>query len=279
MDFSIGLWCPSVAAQFHRMNFRFHILGSSSSGNCALLITPRSRVLIDAGLSARRIKQSLNSLGEDIANIDAVFITHEHSDHIEGVPGLARGERTVFFANSETARAVRATCPAARPQWRIFETGSSFFFQDLAVNAFSIPHDAADPVGYTFTVEGDATGGTLAWVTDLGYVPQLVREKIRNADYLVLESNYDPGLLEKSPRPPSLKQRIRGRHGHLSNALAQELLMTLDNERLRHVFLAHLSRECNTPALVEEALVTVRALRANCRFTVVPPDATAPLSL
>ncbi|MDR2429411.1 MAG: MBL fold metallo-hydrolase [Puniceicoccales bacterium] len=261
------------------MNFRFHILGSSSSGNCALLVTPRSRVLIDAGFSARRIKQALNKLGEDVANIDAVFITHEHCDHIEGIPGLARGERIVFFANSETARAVLATCAGARPRWRIFETGSSFVFQDIAVSAFSIPHDAADPVGYTFTVEDNATVRTLAWVTDLGHVPQLVREKIRSADCLVLESNYDAGLLEKSPRPPSLKQRIRGRHGHLSNELAQELLMTLDSARLRHVFLAHLSRECNSPALVEAALAPVRALRADCRFTVVPPDAAAPLSL
>ncbi|MDR2863384.1 MAG: MBL fold metallo-hydrolase [Puniceicoccales bacterium] len=265
-----------------RSPFRFHILGSSSSGNCALLVTPGARILIDAGFSARRIKQALLHVGENIEDIDAVFITHEHSDHISGVPGLARLKRPVFFANQETARAVDDTCEAARPRWKIFETGTTFHFQGVTISAFSIPHDAADPVGYTFTFGGGDSSSpqeTLAWVTDLGYVPQLVREKLKPVDYLVLESNYDPTMLANSPRPPSLKQRIKGRHGHLSNDLALELLMTLENDRLRRVFLAHLSRECNTPELVDDALMAAKALRRQCVFTVIHPAASVPVTL
>lgn len=258
------------------MPFRLHILGSSSSGNCGLLVTPNARILIDAGFSARRIKQSLAAVGERVEDLDAVFITHEHGDHCEGVAGLSRLERPVFFANRDTADAVQQSSKGrGKPRWRIFETGTIFEFLGVSVHSFSIPHDAADPVGFTFTTGGE----TLAWVTDLGYAPQLVRESIKHADCLVLEANYDPGMLERSPRPPSLKQRIKGRHGHLSNDLAQDVLMTTAAGRLRHVFLAHLSSECNTPALVDEALAPVRPLHPGCVFTVVPPDATEPLSL
>jgi phosphoribosyl 1,2-cyclic phosphodiesterase len=264
------------------VNFRLHILGSSSSGNSGLLVTPTARILIDAGFSARRIKKALAAVGENIEDLDAVFITHEHSDHCEGIAGLARLKRPVFFANQDTARAVQAGCEKAEPRWKIFETGSSFEFLGVKISAFSIPHDAADPVGYTFTVDGptpEAPSQILAWVTDLGYAPQLVREKIKYADCLVLESNYDAAMLERSTRPPSLKQRIKGRHGHLSNDLAQEVLMTLGCERLRHVFLAHLSRECNHPDLVDAALAPVRLLHPQCVFSVISPEAMEPLSL
>ena len=169
------------------MDFRFHILGSSSAGNSALLVTPHSRVLIDAGFSARRIKQSLAAIGERIEDLDAVFITHEHSDHITGLAGLARLDKPCFFANEETARAAQ-TCAKTALRWKIFDTGSTFQFQDLTVSNFSIPHDAADPVGYTFSFGEDdllSPRRKLAWVTDLGYVPQLIREKIRDRKSVV----------------------------------------------------------------------------------------------
>lgn len=264
------------------MNFRLHILGSSSAGNSGLLVTPKARILIDAGFSSSQIKRRLAAVGENIEDLDAVFITHEHSDHCKGVPVLAKLERPVFFANQSTARAVESGCEKVTPRWKIFETGSTFEFLGITICAFSIPHDAADPVGYTFTVPSpapDAPAHTLAWVTDLGYAPQLVREKIKHADCLVLESNYDAGMLDRSTRPPSLKQRIKGRHGHLSNDLAQEVLMTLGCERLRHVFLAHLSQECNHPDRVQDILTSVRLLHPQCVFSVIPPDCEVPLSL
>jgi phosphoribosyl 1,2-cyclic phosphodiesterase len=246
------------------------MLGSSSSGNCGLLLTPQARILIDAGFSCKRIRQGLARHGVAIEDIDAVFITHEHSDHCAGVAGLAKLGKPVFFANEGTARAVNGILArtSAPPPWRVFETGTVFKFADVDVSAFSIPHDAADPVGYTFSVGGE----TLVWATDLGHAPRLVREKINQADFLVLEANYDEQMLMDSQRPPSLKQRIRGRHGHLSNESAQEILMTTPCGRLRRVCLAHLSRECNSPERVNEALALVRPLHPECVFEIVAPD-------
>ena len=134
-------------------------------------------------------------------------------------------------------------------------------------------------MGYTFSFGAGEQAWKLAWVTDLGYVPKVVREKLRHATHLVLEANYDAGMLNDSGRPPSLKQRIRGRHGHLSNDLALELLMTLENDCLRHVFLGHLSRECNSRDLVSDAMMAARSLHPRCTFTVLDPLAECPVSL
>ncbi len=263
------------------MSFRLHILGSSSAGNCSLLVTPTARILVDAGFSARRIRQGLEAVGEAVEDLDAVFVTHEHIDHCAGIRMLSKQlPRTQFFANEATAREV-CDCAGAHVNWKLFETGSTFHFRDIAVSAFSIPHDAADPVAYKFCFGLDTAESprrSLAWVTDLGYVPSLVREKIRDVEILVLEANYDAAMLENSGRPLSLKQRIRGRHGHLSNDDALELLLTLENERLRQVFLAHLSRECNTPGSVSAALASAQTVRAGCRFTVIDPAMASPLS-
>lgn len=259
------------------MDFRFHILGSSSSGNSALLVTPHARVLIDAGFSGRRLDAALRAVGESLDRIDAVFFTHEHGDHAAGLAALARKPSIRLYANRATARDLKSalSCDA---NWHIFENGEDFAFRDLRVHPFCVPHDAADPVAFRFTLHENTLFETrLAWVTDLGHAPELVRRHIAEVDLLVLESNYDPDLLERSDRPASLKQRIRGRHGHLSNPDAAALLASLDNPRLRHVFLGHLSKECNRVDLVREAFAAVAAARPLCRFTVVDPAGTAPV--
>ncbi|MGB0184801.1 MAG: MBL fold metallo-hydrolase, partial [Opitutales bacterium] len=150
----------------------FQILGSSSLGNCALLRTPESKILIDAGFSGKRIEAKLESLGESIDQIQAVFLTHEHSDHALGIRGLSRRPDLPIFANRDTADAVQAKL-SKRPNWQVFETGTTFHFRDLEVRSFALPHDAYDPVGYVFRWDGGASTPTqsLAWITDLGYVP------------------------------------------------------------------------------------------------------------
>lgn len=244
------------------MAVRFKILGSSSSGNCALLITESCRVLIDAGFSAKRIGEMLEDSGESIDEIDAVFLTHEHSDHIAGMRGLSRRPDLKVFANHATAQAVQRGLER-QMDWGIFETGAVIRFRDLDIETFSIPHDAYDPVGFVFHNGGNgdlfSPRRRVAWVTDLGYAPQLIREKIRGADILVVESNHCARLLQESDRPWSLKQRIAGRHGHLSNDAARELLASIDRPAWKHVLLAHLSRECNSLDAVRRAFAPIRA--------------------
>lgn len=233
------------------MQVDFHILSSSSVGNSALLRTGQSKILIDAGLSGRRIEGLLQQIGESIDTIDAVFLTHEHNDHAQGIRGLARRADLPIHANRDTAAAVQKKI-SKRPNWQIFETGSEFRFRDLTVRSFAVPHDAYDPVGFSFHwgEEDDLFDqpGSLAWVTDLGYVPEHIKQHLREVQTLVIESNYDDELLEKDTRRPwSTKQRIRGRHGHLSNDATYDLLEDLSGTGiLQSVFLAHLSKDCNS---------------------------------
>lgn len=260
------------------MPVRFRILGSGSAGNAALLQTDRTRVLVDAGFSARKLNELLAAAGETLERIDAIFLTHEHGDHAAALSGLARHPHLRVYANRATAQAVQRTLKH-RIAWQLFETGATFTFRDLEVSSFSVPHDAQDPVGFFIAHGSDdlfSQRRTLAWLTDLGHAPQHVRERVRDADVLVVEANYCPRLLEADARRPwSVKQRINGRHGHLSNDAASELLRSIASPRWRHVFFAHLSRDCNSPAAVEAACApALAALR--CGFSVVAPGAGTP---
>lgn len=260
------------------MAMRFSILGSGSAGNSALLRTDNTRVLLDAGFSARRLAGLLAEAGEKLENLDAIFLTHEHSDHAAGLTGLARFPLLKVFANRATADKVQAGL-RHRVAWHHFETGATFRFRDLEVSSFAVPHDAQDPVGFLIAHGEDdllSPRRRLAWLTDLGHAPAHVRERIREADVLVVEANHCPQMLEADTRRPwSTKQRISGRHGHLSNTAARELLESAASPRWRHVFLTHLSRDCNSPAAVEAACGAVLTARA-CGFSVVAPGGGTP---
>lgn len=262
-----------------QMSFNFRILGSSSSGNCALLQTAHTKVLVDAGFSAKRIGQMLENVGESIDSIDAIFLTHEHSDHAQGLRGLAKRADLPVFANRDTADAVQEKYCRKRVNWQHFQTGTTFSFRDLKVRSYRLPHDAYDPVGFTFTwgEDGDlfSPPGSLAWITDLGYIPAHVLEHIREVQTLVIEANYDEELLDRDERRPwSIKQRIRGRHGHLSNAATFEALAEiLPRSQLQKVYLAHLSKDCNNVALVREKFAP---LGDNLCVEVVDPEIGTP---
>lgn len=260
---------------------RFCILGSGSSGNAALLMTENVRVLVDAGFSTRKLGTLLAAVGESLERIDAVFLTHEHGDHCGGIEGLKKYPHLQFFANAPTARAVQSSL-GHRPAWQIFQTGARFRFRDLEIESFAVPHDAQEPVGFRFTTgsEGDlfSPRRSVVVLTDLGYAPQNVIECIRECDVVVVEANHCPELLKADTRRPwSTKQRISGRHGHLSNAAARELLATVASPRWRRVFLTHLSRECNSRAAVELALADVRVVLRSCEFSIVEPGQSTPL--
>jgi len=230
------------------MPVQFTILASGSSGNCAYLETDEVRVLIDAGVSGRQIRQRLLSIGRTPENLDGILITHEHSDHIQGLTGLARLNIPIY-CNRLTKEAIELQCRKATFDFRVFATGSSFEVGHLGVDTFSIPHDAYDPVGFLLHTPRARIG----FLTDLGHTTKLVLERVRQANILLLEANYDLKLLQEDTRRPwATKQRIMSRHGHLSNDAAAQAAQDLVTADLRHMFLAHLSADCNRPDLAEQ---------------------------
>jgi phosphoribosyl 1,2-cyclic phosphodiesterase len=224
---------------------RLTILGSGSAGNCAYVETEESRILIDAGLSLRQIRKRLASIGRAPESLTGILITHEHSDHIQGLAALGEKMRIPVYCNRPTQEAAEYQL-GQKLECRLFSTGATFELGDLEVETFSIPHDAQDPVGYLVKT----AAGNVGFLTDLGHATRLVLERVRRAHVLVLESNHDVKMLQDCPhRPWSLKQRILGRHGHLSNEAAAEAAEQIMTADLRHLYLAHLSRECNHPEI------------------------------
>jgi phosphoribosyl 1,2-cyclic phosphodiesterase len=224
---------------------KFTILGSGSGGNCAYLETAEARILVDAGFSPRQIRKRLESIGRVPENLTAILVTHEHSDHVQGLGGIAAKLKIPIYCNRATQEAFEFQL-SARFECQRFETGASFEIGDLLVDTFAIPHDAQDPVGYLI----HTPAGKIGFVTDLGHTTKLVLERVRPANVLVLESNHDVKMLQECPRRSwSLKQRILGRHGHLSNDAAAEAAAQIMSDGLKHMYLAHLSRECNKPEL------------------------------
>jgi phosphoribosyl 1,2-cyclic phosphodiesterase len=228
------------------------ILGSGSAGNCALLETPRCRLLVDGGLSTRQITLRLQQCGVNPLQIDGILLTHEHQDHAGCLEVWSKEYATPIYCNSLTAEALGRGRGESKRDWRIFSTGAEFSIHDITVQSFSVPHDAVEPVGFVFHHEEESLG----FLTDLGVATKLACERIRNVTTMVIETNHDEKLLQNDLRRPwSIKQRIMSRHGHLSNTAAAEVLAGLLGGRLRRAVLGHLSRDCNTPEL---AVSTVR---------------------
>jgi phosphoribosyl 1,2-cyclic phosphodiesterase len=232
--------------------YGFCPLASGSKGNCIYLGTKKTKLLIDAGISTKAIKERLAEINVDISEIDAIIVSHEHTDHILGLKVLALKHNIPIIANSLTAKAILDHLHEC-PKFKIFITGESFEFQDLEIHPFSIQHDAVDPVAFTFRFDGLKLGVC----TDLGFVTSLVRNHLLECNVLYVEANHKPSMVHSSSRPMSYKQRVLGRTGHLSNEACGELLSHVAHDGLKQVYLAHLSSECNSP---EVALSTVASI-------------------
>jgi phosphoribosyl 1,2-cyclic phosphodiesterase len=229
---------------------QFTILGSGSGGNCAYLETDETRILIDAGFSGRQIRQRLAGMGRAPEGLHGILITHEHSDHIQGLAHLGAKLQIPIYCNRLTKEALEHQFQA-RLNCRIFSTGSTFEVGDIVVEAFTVPHDAYDPVGFLLRT----AGVNLGFLTDLGHATRMVLERVRCAQVLTLETNHDEALLrEDTKRPWSVKQRILSRHGHLSNDAAAEVAEQVASSELRHLYLGHLSRDCNRPELARRVV-------------------------
>lgn len=227
-------------------------LASGSKGNCIYLGAGKTKVLIDGGIGVKTLQSRLHEIDVDLAEIDAILITHEHTDHIQGLKTLAFKMGIPVLANHETAKGIVEAFHDC-PKFKIFSTGETFEFGDLEIHPFSIQHDTLDPVAFTIK-----TGSLkLGFCTDLGFATTLVQSQLQGCDYLYLESNHEPAMVHASSRPMIYKQRVLSRSGHLSNEACGKLLTQVYHSKLKHVHLAHLSSECNHP---EKALGVVGSL-------------------
>lgn len=237
---------------------RINVLGSSSAGNATLIISGSTRVLVDAGFSAREIKRRMEAVGEDIAAISAIVITHEHADHIRGAPVLSRSLEIPVFVGRRALASWRhsknddsiQTCRFIAAQ-EPFQVGSMTFYP------FEVPHDAAETLAFTIQAEGVKLG----FLTDLGYIPQMVAHHLKGCDALILEANHDLEMLRLGPYPWTLKQRVMSRHGHLSNDETARFLREQFDGQAEYVVLAHLSRKNNHPDIARLAAVQALASR------------------
>jgi phosphoribosyl 1,2-cyclic phosphodiesterase len=224
---------------------RLTVLGSGSSGNCAVVSTGRTTLLIDAGLSAKQICLRLESAGYSLDQLDGILLTHEHQDHTGGLEVLSGKHPLCLYATPLTQETLLGNLKfRGAPSWKLMNTGSAFDFQDLRIECFPVTHDAVDPVGFVIADEESRLGV----LSDVGFVTNLIKDRLRGSDSLFVEANYDAQLLEAdTKRPWATKQRISSHHGHLSNDQAAELLEAIAHPGLHHVVLGHLSDDCNDP--------------------------------
>ena len=225
-------------------------LASGSKGNCLYIGTEKTKLLIDAGVSIKVLEERLKLIGVNLHQIDAVIITHEHTDHIKGLERLTCKGQIPVFVNSDTACAITSYVKKT-PRFKIFSTGEYFSFGDIEILPFSIPHDAADPVGFTIHLEGLKIG----ICADLGFVSTSIVQILKECDYLYVEANHQPSMVYASARPAIYKQRVLGRQGHLSNEECSFLIEQIVHPNLKQIYLAHLSSECNHP---DRALETIQ---------------------
>jgi phosphoribosyl 1,2-cyclic phosphodiesterase len=232
---------------------RVTILASGSSGNLTLLETGRTRLLIDAGLGKRETLARLAAVEASVDHLDGILITHEHADHCSGLPQMLGIWKAPLYVTEPTFAELKRVLPERlEKRLRGVETihaGQRFSVGDIDVHAFAIPHDAADPVGFTFRAEGVK----MSLVTDLGYMPELVKVHLRDSDCLLLESNHDLEMLKVGPYPWVVKQRVLSRTGHLSNNAVGDYLGDPEgfDGRARYLVMAHISQENNNPDVVK----------------------------
>ena len=221
--------------------FNFYNLFSSSSGNCSYIETKSTKLLIDCGLSAKKIEESLKQINSSLSEINAILITHEHSDHVKSLKTICKKYDIPIYANKKTHNAISKTTEITNKKY--FLNDEAFDLGELKIKAFSIPHDAADPVAYNIANANQK----ISVATDIGHIDKNLINNLTGSTFILLESNYDLEILKHSSYPYNLKQRIAGPFGHLSNDDASEIVNYLNTQNLNNVMFGHLSSENNTP--------------------------------
>ncbi len=230
----------------------FCSLYSGSSGNSFLIGTENTNILVDAGVSSKKIEQALNSLNVDPCSISGILVTHEHSDHVQGLGTFSKKFDIPVYVNFETLDAM----PKQKEKLNIkninlFQVGNTFYINDLKIASFSIPHDAANPCGFNIYKNNKK----ISIATDIGHMTNSILENLEKSSFIMLESNYDPEVLKCSPYPYYLKTRIAGPNGHLPNEMAGKTISHLLKYGLEGAMLGHLSKESNFPELAYKTVV------------------------
>lgn len=233
--------------------FNFCSLYSGSTGNCLLVQTNETKILIDAGVSQKKITDALASFNVEFTDIDAILVTHEHSDHVLNVGSISKRYNIPIYCNEKTLNAMpKQKIKITDENTKIFTPNKKFTINDLEIFPFSIPHDAADPCGFNI-IHNDKK---ISIATDIGHMDNKIISNLKDSTFILLEANYDPDILKYSKYPFPLKQRILSPKGHLSNETAGKTISELYSKScLKQVLLGHLSKENNFPEL---ALKTVQ---------------------
>lgn len=253
----------------------FSVLGSGSRGNCVYIESGSTSILIDAGFSGKEIAARMQSIGKKMEDLNALFLTHEHRDHIHGAGVISRRCRLPVYGNYGTIQASEPVIGQVF-QYREFATGDILAVGDLQIRSFSVSHDTADPVG--FIVENGLV--SLACCTDTGKISRLVGKRLSGCNGLILEFNHDPEMLRSGPYPLALQQRVRSDHGHLANEDAASFLGVVQHERLQQVVLAHLSATNNHPQLALQVAKAVMDVGSETEIRVAEQnEPTALISL
>lgn len=232
--------------------FNFCSLYSGSSGNCLLVETSNTKILIDAGESSKKISNALLNMDIEPENIDAILITHEHLDHVRGLGTFSKKYDVPVYANSKTWDAMEEQSAKINSQnIKKFTIEENFEIGELKIHPFKIPHDAANPCGFNIFYDNKK----LSVATDIGHMTSSVAHKLEDSNFVLLEANYDPEILKFSSYPYLLKQRIAGPNGHLPNSEAGKTISFLMNSGLKEVMLGHLSKENNFPELAYRTVV------------------------
>lgn len=257
-------------------------LGSGSSGNCYYLGTDKCGILIDAGIGIRSIKKIFKETGLSLDSIRAVFITHDHADHIKAVGHLAGKYNIPVYATPEThygiSRSYCMTEKLDKDHTYFIEKEKVVVVEDFEVTSFEVPHDGTDNVGYCITVDGK----TFSFLTDIGHITDTAARYIAKADYLILEANYDRTMLEMGPYPYHLKERIAGPNGHMCNKEMADYIATHMPEKLKYLWLCHLSKDNNHPELAYKTVEIVlreNGILVGQDLQVIPLKRTVPSEL
>lgn len=236
------------------MSFKVCSLFSGSSGNSTYIGTEKTHILVDAGVPMKNVIGGLKQLEVDGSELQGILVTHEHSDHIKGVGALSRKFNIPIYANEETWQAMETKLGRIDSvNKRVFYNNMDFYIEDINVQPYQIPHDAADPVGFSLFYKNKKISIT----TDLGYTNSKIIKAVMDSDLVILEANHDAEMLKSGPYPMYLKKRILGRKGHLSNEDAGQALLKMIKGNVTHVLLAHLSRENNYPQLAYQTVVNI----------------------